>query len=179
MEDILEEERAKLPPGGRPVTAESFAEWRIKVETERAKEKEQEAIERREAVRGGARLTGRELLQNSTGSMFHDGEEADAGEVDLLALRKAKLLEEEAIDAENARLAAELAAEWADAEVDDPNFPPPAPKPSGEAEVTVDESLFLEEDMGDEEEEEGEGEEDGEEGEDDDGEEEEDQEEKQ
>jgi hypothetical protein len=139
LEDILEEERAKLPPGGTQVTAESFAAWRVRLLEKRAQEDEDARSLRKEAIRAGARMTGRELLQAQveSGAFVEEGGEGEGG-VDLVALRRAKLEEEEAIDRENALLAQQLADEFKDVEVHDPNL---APDP----EVTVDESLFGEE----------------------------------
>ncbi|KAL8451792.1 hypothetical protein Emag_002615 [Eimeria magna] len=54
IEEVVERQRQELPPGGTPVTAETFAAWKAKKETERLAALEKQQRELRKAVKGGA-----------------------------------------------------------------------------------------------------------------------------
>lgn len=77
IEEIIEERRAALPPGGTPVTHDTFMEWKKKREAERLAEVEEE---RKEAMKkaGGKNLvglSGRDLFLYDA-SLFQDDENA-------------------------------------------------------------------------------------------------------
>jgi len=58
IEEILEERRAALPPGGTPVTASSFQAWKEKKEAERLAVVEEQRKERQTKKGGGQGLVG-------------------------------------------------------------------------------------------------------------------------
>jgi len=107
LEDVLEEERANLGSGGTKVTPETFAIWyeKIKAQKEAAAQKNKDS--RQKALKSGARMTGREVLSQAD-FVDPDADGSDGDEIDLVALRREKLKEEEALDEENARMAVEL-----------------------------------------------------------------------
>eukprot|EP01128_Nolandella_sp_AFSM9_P000703 TRINITY_DN10837_c0_g1_i1.p1 TRINITY_DN10837_c0_g1~~TRINITY_DN10837_c0_g1_i1.p1 ORF type:complete len:403 (+),score=159.71 TRINITY_DN10837_c0_g1_i1:71-1279(+) len=121
LHEILEEERAKLVVGeGTMVTPDSFKIWKAKIKAEAAKKASEKTKTRQKAVARGAKLTGKELLQNADADMFaHEGPADD----DLMNLRKQRRQEEEEADKENAEIAAEMNAAMADVEakMEDPN----------------------------------------------------------
>jgi len=106
LEDVLEEERARLT-GGTKVTPETFELWYAKIKKQKEEEAQKHAAYRQKALKAGqVRMTGREFL---TQEGYKDLDEDVEGEdVDLIALMKAKQKEEEALDEENARIATEL-----------------------------------------------------------------------
>ncbi|KAL8431304.1 hypothetical protein ACSSS7_005389 [Eimeria intestinalis] len=53
IEEVVERQRQELPPGGTPVTAETFAAWKAKKEAERFAALEKQQRELRKAARGG------------------------------------------------------------------------------------------------------------------------------
>ncbi|KAL8445033.1 hypothetical protein Emed_005918 [Eimeria media] len=54
IEEVVERQRQELPPGGTPVTAETFAAWKAKKESERLAALEKQQRELRKAAKGGA-----------------------------------------------------------------------------------------------------------------------------
>ncbi|PHJ22063.1 zinc finger (c-x8-c-x5-c-x3-h)-2 [Cystoisospora suis] len=82
IEVIVERERAALPPGGTPVTLETFTAWKQRKEEERRAQVEAQRVA--EAKKGGNKglhiLSGRDLFQFDP-SLFVDDEGA-AGEAD-------------------------------------------------------------------------------------------------
>ncbi|CAE7205808.1 unnamed protein product [Symbiodinium natans] len=77
LEEIIEERRAALPPGGTPVTPETFKAWKEKREAERLAKVEAERQEN--AKKGGAKglvgMSGRDLFTYDA-SLFKDEEGA-------------------------------------------------------------------------------------------------------
>lgn len=95
IEEIIEERRANLPPGGTPVNAETFMAWKKKREAERLAQVEEERKEasKKSGAKGLVGMSGRDLFLYDA-SLFKDDEEA-AGEDDYAAR------EEEPIEDEN------------------------------------------------------------------------------
>lgn len=77
LEDWIEQERAKLPPGGTPVTLETLNKWKEekKKAKEEAEEKRREAEERKTGGRGLNVLSGRAMFKFDP-SLFMDDENA-------------------------------------------------------------------------------------------------------
>jgi len=90
LEEILEEERAKLS-GGTKVTPETFAVWAEKIKKQKQDELEKSQQWRAKALKAGqARMTGREFLTQE-GYVDPDATDDEDGEdVDLLALIRQK-----------------------------------------------------------------------------------------
>lgn len=85
IEEIIEEKRAALPPGGTPVTLESFKAWKISRELMDEARKEEEAAERKKKAKAKnfAGLSGRDLFTFNA-DMFNvdDDGAASANEYD-------------------------------------------------------------------------------------------------
>lgn len=78
IEEIIEERRAALPPGGTPVTLETFKAWKEKREAERLERVEQERLENAKKTGGNKGLvgmSGRDLFTYDA-SLFKDEEGA-------------------------------------------------------------------------------------------------------
>lgn len=79
IEEIIEEKRAALPPGGTPVTLETFMAWREKREAQRLAEVQAQMKDQKK--KGGdkfAGLSGRDLFTFDA-SLFADDEDAASG----------------------------------------------------------------------------------------------------
>lgn len=84
IEEIIEERRMALPPGGTPVTLETFRAWKEKKEAERREKVEAERQEaaKKKGDKGLSALSGRDLFIFDA-SLFVDDEGAvDAAEYD-------------------------------------------------------------------------------------------------
>jgi len=84
IEEILEERRAALPPGGTPVTASTFQAWKEKKENERLAEVEAQRKERSTKKGGGGGLvglSGRDLFTYDS-SLFVDADDEGAVDAD-------------------------------------------------------------------------------------------------
>ncbi|CAK8989438.1 unnamed protein product [Durusdinium trenchii] len=78
IEEIIEEKRAALPPGGTPVTLETFQAWKERREAERLEKVEQDRLENIKKAGGGkglAGMSGRDLFTYDA-SLFKDEEGA-------------------------------------------------------------------------------------------------------
>ncbi|XP_026189944.1 zinc finger CCCH domain-containing protein 15 [Cyclospora cayetanensis] len=79
IEEKVERERQALPPGGTPVTAETFAAWKARKEAERLSELEQQQKDAKKAAKGaagtGPLLSGKDLFSFNP-SLFVDSEGA-------------------------------------------------------------------------------------------------------
>eukprot|EP00933_Yihiella_yeosuensis_P003811 TRINITY_DN10713_c0_g1_i1.p1 TRINITY_DN10713_c0_g1~~TRINITY_DN10713_c0_g1_i1.p1 ORF type:complete len:361 (-),score=143.62 TRINITY_DN10713_c0_g1_i1:168-1250(-) len=141
IEEILEERRAALPPGGTPVTEESFQAWKIKKEEERLAKVEEERLEKeKSSKKGGDKsktligMSGRDLFTYDA-SLFVDDEGAVGA--DLYDER-----EEVEDDDENEIKGVAAALRDSDAEDSEPEGDSGA-RGSDEA-GAIDKSLFLE-----------------------------------
>ena len=76
IEEMIEEERMALPPGGTPVTKETFFAWLKARKLRREKEKKEKSAEKAKKRKGGV-LTGAQLFAKNK-SIFVD-DEASAG----------------------------------------------------------------------------------------------------
>jgi len=84
IEEILEERRAALPPGGTPVTASSFKAWKEKKEAERLALVEEQRKDRQTKKGGGMGLvgmSGRDLFTYDA-SLFVDADDEGAVDAD-------------------------------------------------------------------------------------------------
>eukprot|EP00419_Tripos_fusus_P059206 CAMPEP_0172909056 /NCGR_PEP_ID=MMETSP1075-20121228/181949_1 /TAXON_ID=2916 /ORGANISM="Ceratium fusus, Strain PA161109" /LENGTH=342 /DNA_ID=CAMNT_0013766935 /DNA_START=63 /DNA_END=1088 /DNA_ORIENTATION=- len=82
IEEIIEEKRAALPPGGTPVTLESFKAWKANREALRLAQVE---ADRAEAKKGGGKFTGlsgKDLFTYDASLFVDDDDAADADEYD-------------------------------------------------------------------------------------------------
>lgn len=80
IEEIIEERRAALPPGGTPVTLETFKAWKERKEAERLAQAEAETKElQKKGGHKGAGLSGRDLFTFDA-SLFVDDQEAAAAD---------------------------------------------------------------------------------------------------
>lgn len=83
IEEILEERRAALPPGGTPVTKQTFKEWKEKKEAERLAEVEasRQAIIKKDGGKGLVGMSGRDLFTyDATLFVDDDGAASDYDE---------------------------------------------------------------------------------------------------
>jgi len=83
IEEILEERRAALPPGGTPVTAASFQAWKEKKEAERLAEVEEKRKERegKNKGKGLVGMSGRDLFTYDS-TLFVDADDEGAVDAD-------------------------------------------------------------------------------------------------
>lgn len=83
IEEIIEEKRAALPPGGTPVTKESFKAWKEKKEAERQSqvEEERQALAKKSGGKGLAALSGRDLFTFDA-TLFDVDDEGAASDYD-------------------------------------------------------------------------------------------------
>lgn len=84
IEEIIEDKRAALPPGGTPVTLETFKAWKERREAQRLAEEEEESKEKAKKAKSKnfVGLSGRDLFTFDA-SLFADDEDAvDAEEYD-------------------------------------------------------------------------------------------------
>eukprot|EP01121_Diplochlamys_sp_Union-15-3_P009507 TRINITY_DN2594_c0_g1_i1.p1 TRINITY_DN2594_c0_g1~~TRINITY_DN2594_c0_g1_i1.p1 ORF type:complete len:372 (-),score=100.06 TRINITY_DN2594_c0_g1_i1:63-1178(-) len=96
IEDILERERRRLPPGGTKVTAETFALWKAEKLKEKANAEKKAAEEREKEIQSGkAKMSGREMFSYRPDLFVKDEEEDDDDVVDLKLYNK----EDEEVDA--------------------------------------------------------------------------------
>ncbi|EZG43454.1 putative CCCH-type Zn-finger protein [Gregarina niphandrodes] len=110
LEEIIERERQALPPGGTPVTYETFMAWKAKKQAEVAKAKEAAAKKKKEDSSGRSTgMSGRALFQYDP-SLFATQEEEDDDDdfATMLAEHNQAELEAEHLAAQEA--AANLAA---------------------------------------------------------------------
>eukprot|EP00913_Durusdinium_trenchii_P022747 g21359.t1 len=75
IEEIIEEKRAALPPGGTPVTLETFQAWKERREAERLEKDRLENIKKAGGGKGLAGMSGRDLFTYDA-SLFKDEEGA-------------------------------------------------------------------------------------------------------
>jgi len=76
IEEIIEERRMRLGPGGTPVTMETFKAWKEKREAERiAKVEEQQAAAKKSGAKGPVGMSGRDLFTYDA-SLFVDDDDA-------------------------------------------------------------------------------------------------------
>jgi len=83
IEEIIEEKRSQLPPGGTPVTLETFKAWKEKREADRLAKVESDRAEA--AKKGGGKFTGlsgRDLFTYDASLFVDDADAADADEYD-------------------------------------------------------------------------------------------------
>eukprot|EP00928_Gymnodinium_smaydae_P062364 TRINITY_DN46249_c0_g1_i1.p1 TRINITY_DN46249_c0_g1~~TRINITY_DN46249_c0_g1_i1.p1 ORF type:complete len:343 (+),score=119.35 TRINITY_DN46249_c0_g1_i1:89-1117(+) len=128
IEEIIEERRRALPPGGTPVTELSFKAWKEKKERERIEQIEEKAkAAKSKDGKSGAGLSGRDLFTFNASLFVDDDEAASAGEYD----------ERSEIDDEEDQPTAGAAKECAESGDEDDAAP------EGE-EVKINKDLFLE-----------------------------------
>lgn len=143
IEDIIEEKRAALPPGGTPVTADTFKAWKERKEKEKAAETEaarQDAIAKQS--KGKSVLSGRDLFIYDA-SLFVD----DEGAVDVTSYERAE--DPEYDDDENEK---EKDDEDEDEDEDEEDTEEPAQggaRGSNEPAPVINKDLFLEGDVPD------------------------------
>lgn len=84
IEEIIEEKRAALPPGGTPVTLVSFTAWKERREAQRlaAVEEENKAIIKKAGSKGIVGMSGRDLFIFDASLFVDDAAAADANEYD-------------------------------------------------------------------------------------------------
>mmetsp|Transcript_22119 Transcript_22119/g.50611 ORF Transcript_22119/g.50611 Transcript_22119/m.50611 type:complete len:375 (+) Transcript_22119:133-1257(+) len=84
IEEIIEERRRALPPGGTPVTLESFQAWKEKRNADRLAQVEQERQElaKKTGGKGLAAMSGRDLFTYDASLFVDDEDAADAGAYD-------------------------------------------------------------------------------------------------
>mmetsp|Transcript_114690 Transcript_114690/g.364533 ORF Transcript_114690/g.364533 Transcript_114690/m.364533 type:complete len:354 (-) Transcript_114690:101-1162(-) len=79
IEEIIEEKRAALPPGGTPVTLASFEAWKVRKEAERLAQVEADSKEAQK--KGGSKhagMSGRDLFTFDASLFVDDDEAVDA-----------------------------------------------------------------------------------------------------
>lgn len=85
IEEIIEERRAALPPGGTPVTLETFKAWKAKREAERLAQVEED-MKKASSKAGGSKgltgLSGRDLFTYDASLFVDDDGAASADEYD-------------------------------------------------------------------------------------------------
>jgi len=142
IEEIIEEKRAALPPGGTPVTLASFEAWKVRKEAERLAQVEADSKEAHK--KGGSKhagMSGRDLFTFDASLFVDDDEAVDA---DVYGERS----ENEDDDDEDDGFTKGFAGEYAedqdedDEEVADENGP--AASSSGAPAGVINENLFLE-----------------------------------
>mmetsp|Transcript_130931 Transcript_130931/g.378818 ORF Transcript_130931/g.378818 Transcript_130931/m.378818 type:complete len:365 (-) Transcript_130931:54-1148(-) len=82
IEDIIEERRAALPPGGTPVTLETFNAWKAKREADRLASVEEQVKDQKKAGGKITGLTGRDLFTFDASLFVDDDDAASEGEYD-------------------------------------------------------------------------------------------------
>lgn len=152
IEEILEERRAALPPGGTPVTKDTFNQWKEKKEAERLAEVEatrQEHIKKSGGGKGLVGMSGRDLFTYDA-SLFVDDDGA-ASDYDERETNPPD--DDDDDDGKTKGVAAELASEEEDDDDDDEDGPDKeATEESGargsdeQLAGAINEKLFLEED---------------------------------
>mmetsp|Transcript_65259 Transcript_65259/g.155913 ORF Transcript_65259/g.155913 Transcript_65259/m.155913 type:complete len:377 (+) Transcript_65259:154-1284(+) len=101
IEEIIEERRRALPPGGTPVTKDTFEAWKLKREAERLErvEKDREELAKKTGGKGLAAMSGRDLFTYDASLFVDDDDAADAGAYDDREERLSS--DEEAADSES------------------------------------------------------------------------------
>mmetsp|Transcript_22863 Transcript_22863/g.25440 ORF Transcript_22863/g.25440 Transcript_22863/m.25440 type:complete len:197 (+) Transcript_22863:265-855(+) len=88
IEDILEKARQKCR-GGRPVTRETFMQWKEKIKKLEEADKLAVDKERAKMLKSGkVKMTGKELFTNKKELAFEDNDTADGDVMDLTAFKK-------------------------------------------------------------------------------------------
>mmetsp|Transcript_49091 Transcript_49091/g.149455 ORF Transcript_49091/g.149455 Transcript_49091/m.149455 type:complete len:366 (-) Transcript_49091:84-1181(-) len=82
IEEIIEEKRAALPPGGTPVTLETFKAWKEKRENDRLAAVEEEVSKQKKKGDKIVGLSGRDLFTFDASLFVDDDDAASGGEYD-------------------------------------------------------------------------------------------------
>eukprot|EP00429_Kryptoperidinium_foliaceum_P056087 CAMPEP_0176087440 /NCGR_PEP_ID=MMETSP0120_2-20121206/43775_1 /TAXON_ID=160619 /ORGANISM="Kryptoperidinium foliaceum, Strain CCMP 1326" /LENGTH=365 /DNA_ID=CAMNT_0017421283 /DNA_START=87 /DNA_END=1184 /DNA_ORIENTATION=+ len=82
IEEIIEERRAALGPGGTPVTLETFTAWKAKREADRLAAVEEQAKNQKKAGAKVTGLSGRDLFTFDASLFVDDDDAASEGEYD-------------------------------------------------------------------------------------------------
>lgn len=78
VEEIIEERRSKLGPGGTPVTMETFKAWKEKRDAERSEvEDQRKETAKKAAGKGGVGMSGRDLFTYDASLFVDDDDAAD------------------------------------------------------------------------------------------------------
>eukprot|EP01120_Amphizonella_sp_Union-15-10_P007938 TRINITY_DN2756_c0_g1_i1.p1 TRINITY_DN2756_c0_g1~~TRINITY_DN2756_c0_g1_i1.p1 ORF type:complete len:339 (-),score=118.06 TRINITY_DN2756_c0_g1_i1:124-1140(-) len=136
IEDILEMERRKLPStGGTPVTEDTFKEWKARKLREKQEADKKAAVEREKEISSGkAKMSGRELFSYRPDLFVRVDEEVDSENVIDLSQFKRDEEDEENVQEKESK------------------FEEPDTPAEGQTSVFVeDESLFVDEDIPDDE----------------------------
>eukprot|EP00931_Biecheleriopsis_adriatica_P085824 TRINITY_DN60612_c0_g1_i1.p1 TRINITY_DN60612_c0_g1~~TRINITY_DN60612_c0_g1_i1.p1 ORF type:complete len:369 (+),score=135.58 TRINITY_DN60612_c0_g1_i1:56-1162(+) len=149
IEEIIEEKRRALPPGGTPVTLETFKAWKEKREAERlakVEEERQEKVKKSGGGKGLVGMSGKDLFTYDA-SLFVDDEGAvSADEYDEREEDPPE--DEDENDGKTRGIAADLASEGGDEDAeadDDENAGDSGARGSGDPAGAINQDLFLEE----------------------------------